>query len=223
MGVVENTSKNYKYDLHGSVIGYTGQNVATTYFDGVAVIPKAEKYALYIESRTDIDMLRFRSCDLDKSFESVIEQGWFKKKRGFTFWFIPSEKQKQLQCIMRIGAYSKDVSGPIAWAAIDFESDNYKAIGYNSCNNETPPPSGVTFCQIQNGLLHYLAFKNPMQLAPSGIPDRCTLPTTTDNKVWEFRTPKGECLFLFREIAPTHLLHRHTSYGYDEVIVRGSL
>lgn len=204
----------YKYDMLGSI--------NDTPFDGVGVIPLSKQYVLKVESRENVDLLTINSCHRNYSAESAIQQGWFKKKRGYQYTYNPAPGiEDKGSCTLRFGSYNKSPNGQIAWGLVDFETPEAVLWANNFCDGNATQTHGVSVCQSKEGLIQKITFAVPVQLMMDLLPERCKIPVPADGLVWEYYMPRGECVYAFRQIGGTKAIHRHTTVGYNQIFIRG--
>ena len=115
---------------------------------------------------------------------------------------------------MFISAYSK--RGLHSWGFIDFEDIDHDLEARLLCNGKQSYPVGVSVCQSLNGLLQQISFPGEVNYAFS---EECKM-KTKDNIVFDFEMTNGECVFLFRS-KQNKKLHRLTTLGYQEILIRG--
>ena len=205
-------SKIYKYDFSGSVNGIS--------FDGVGVIPAANKYTLDVESKVDVDLLTISSCHRNFSAESVINTpGWFQKRRGYSYEYDPAPGIEDVgSCLVRVGSYNKS-QGQDGWGVIDFETSDATLPADNQCDGILTHSNGVSICQSLFGLKQVLTFPVPVKLAANA---QCQIDSPQDGKTWVYAIPRGECVMAFQELQPPYRLHRHTTIGYTDILIRGN-
>lgn len=203
----------YKYDMTGTVNG--------TQFDGVGVIPYAEKYNMQFVSRVDVDLISISSCHRDWTAESVAKLGWFQSKKGYSYEYDPSLGiENQGSCLVRIGAYNRD-KGQNVWGIIDFENPSRTLPATSYCNGNVQQFSGVSICQSKVGLIQRLVFDSPVIQDTKALDPKCQM-NSKDQKVWEYQLPVGECVIEFKETVPPYRLHRHSTVAYTDVLIRGN-
>lgn len=201
----------YNYDLKGTVNGVE--------FDGVGVIPAASIYTMAITSRVDVDLLTISSCHHDFHQESAIQVGWLKPKRSFTYNYTPNPDIENTSCLVRIGSYNK-AQQQNAWGIIDFETPDSTLPATNLCNGQTILSNGVSICQARTSSIQELKFPTPVEMS-TRVKAGCTMPTPVDKMTWLYEQPAGECVIYFRELTGSKRLHRHTTIGYDQILIRG--
>lgn len=203
-----------KYDLHGTVNGVD--------FDGVGVIPHADNYVMRIESNDNVDMFTVTSCARDFSVESAIKQGWFSSNKGYEYDYIPSSPAEHGgSCIVRLGAYNQGKNGVQAWGLLDFEGPDATLPATNFCNGSQTKTNGVTVCQSRAGLIQVMTFPSPVRVANNDLDPKCQLKVPIDGLTWQYTLAKGECVIAFMEIASPHRVHRLTTVGYTDIMIRG--
>lgn len=202
----------YKCDMFGSING--------TDFKGVAVLPYSTQYEFKIESKEDIDLLTISTCHRDISIESAIQQGWFKKKRGYTYTISTSKGLEDKYCPFTFGSYNKENSDLTGWAFVDFETPEATLGATNYCNGITTQTRGVSICQTRDGLIQGLKFNSRVRVS-SKLKKECdTLKTLDFGYTWEYTMPLGKCVYAFIEESGTKI-HRHTTLGYNKIKIRG--
>lgn len=203
----------YKYDLRGSVNGMR--------FDGIGVFPKAPFYDMRIESRVDVDLFTVTSCHRDFSVESAIKIGWFEDKKGYSYRYNPTPGIEDLSsCLVKLGSFNRD-KGQSAWGLIDFRTDDATLPAMNYCNGASGQTGGTSFCQSRAGLIQRLVFDVEVAVDASNLKSAC-VPSTKDNKTWEYQIALGECVIAFMEKAVPNRVHRHTTVGYNQILIRGN-
>lgn len=203
----------YKYDMTGTVNG--------TPFDGIGVIPYADKYQIQLVSRVDVDLLTITSCHRDFAAESVIDVNWFHSKRGYNYAYEPSAGiENSGSCLVRIGTYNRD-KGQNSWGIIDFETPESTLPATNYCNGSTQQTNGVSICQSKVGLVQRITFDVPVRTAASALEPKCHF-ISQDQKTWEYELPAGECVISFHEIDPPYRTHRHSTIAYTDILIRGN-
>lgn len=204
-----------KYDMKAKVNGTT--------FDGVGVVPVADSYDMYIEAREDVDLLTVDSCHRSFSVESAITLDWFESKRGYHYRYDPSRGiEDQGSCLVRIGAYNKSPGGQNAWALLDFATPEAALPAAILCDGARSTTGGVSICQTREGLLQRVVFDTPVHLADAALETACKVMQSKDQTTWEYAAPLGECVFAFQETGGQHRLHRHTSVGFNQILIRGA-
>lgn len=202
----------YKNDIKGTINGAP--------FDGVGVVPYSQSYDMKIVSRVDVDLLTVKSCHRDFSVESAIQLGWFQSKRGYEYQYVPVQGIEDFgSCLVHIGAYNK-ADGQNAWGVIDFETPGETLQAENQCNGSSQQTNGVSICQSEVGLIQELIFQTPVRMSTKVDP-KCLITPPPDGLRWQYHVPSGECVMAFGEINPPYRIHRHTSEGYTDILIRG--
>lgn len=202
----------YKYDLSLTVNGVA--------YNGVAVIPKAPKYTINIESRTDVDLFTITSCHRDDSALSVINVNWFHPKRGYTYTYNPvAGLEDQGSCLLRVGAYNK-ANGASGFGVLDFQTDMETMPAIVHCNGDMEPNEGVSVCQSRQGLIEMIEFPVQVQIDASHLDPKCQF-SSADGKKWQFVMPLGECVIAFKEVGGKRF-HRLTTLGFSDIMMKGN-
>lgn len=210
---IPSTDTVMKYDLHGTVNGQP--------FDGVGVIKQSDSYTMRIESTENVDMFTVTSCARDFSVESAIKQGWFKTNKGYEYTYTPANPVEHGgSCLVRLGAYNQGKNGVQAWGLIDFEGPDATMPATSFCNGGQQDTNGVTICQSRAGLIETIVFKSPMAIAAKDLNAKCQM-NSADGMTWQYNLAKGECVIAFMETAVPHRVHRLSTVGYTDIMIRG--
>lgn len=203
-----------KFDMYGTINGEA--------FNGVGVIPAATSYDMVISSRSDINMLTVQTCHRNFLADDVITQGWIKKNKTYEYKWTPAPGiEDDGSCIIRIGSYNKSVGGTNAWAVIDIQTPDMTLPAMNECDGVQTQTQGVSMCQTLKGLIERLTFAVPVKIDTAAIPAGCAGTLSANGMVWEYQMGQGECVVIFDTIEAPHVMHRHTTEGYNNVIYRG--
>jgi len=199
----------YKRDMRIEVNGFQSE--------GVLVAPKAGKYKIEIKAKGELDLFTLTTCHREHTEEDAGEGGIFGSKKKVKYKYIPSKGIEDTEsCPVQLGGYEKD-KGRHSWGFIDFQDDAHTLPALVSCNGNQYNSSGVSVCQSKAGLLQRIEFTKPVLFDPT---NNCAPLQTKDNKVFEYEIGKGECLYLFMERDGDGKLHRHTTVGYERILIR---
>lgn len=185
-------------------------------YEGVVVVPKADRYNLVLRPKGKLDLVLVRTCHREFSGEKL-SPGFLGIGGGqFKYEYVPTPGLEDSRvCPLRAEVYESD-KGRHSWALLDFEHPDY-TIGYMlQCNGAVSYPRGVGVCQTKAGLLQRIKFQEPIRFAPPE-PVGCALPMKKDG-VYEFAASLGECLYHFD--TKDGRLGRLTVVGYEGVLVR---
>ena len=185
-------------------------------YEGVAVIPRADKYEITLEPKGDMDLILVRSCHREHSFEKKSKKFlWIRiGSNSFQYTYEPNPKERERVCPLRIEVYEA-VNGRHSWALLDFEHPDYQLKASIWCNGELKTFNGVSICQAKTGLIQSINFPEIIEFADP--PKGCNLPRYIDD-TFEWEMSKGECLYHIR--SESGKLHRMTTIGYEGVLVR---
>ena len=200
----------YKRDMEITVNGYQSE--------GVLVVPKAKKYDFKIEAKGKLDLFTFTTCHREKTKENAGEKGWFsdKKTRKMTFFPSPDIEASHLSCPVQLGGYERD-KGRHSWGFVDFEHESLNLPALLKCNGSVSNHTGVSACQSKNGLIQEIVFSEPVLAAKN---PECGELTSTDEKTFRFKMPKGQCTFRFLTKTGEKKWHRMTTLGYQQILIR---
>lgn len=200
--------KYYKRDI--------GLEVNGKRYEGVTVIPRANKYEIIVKPKGNMDLILIRSCHREHSFEKKSKKFlWIKLgENKFKYTYNPTPKEREKACPLRVEVYEAK-NGRHSWALIDFEHPDYQLPSRLTCNGEIRTPNGVAVCQAKAGLIQTIEFPEIVQFA---TPDEgCVRPKFVDG-AFDWQISKGECLYI--TTARDGRKHRMTAIGYEGVLVR---
>ena len=185
-------------------------------YEGVSVLPKQASYNLLIKPVGKMDLMLVTTCHREETFTPT-STGFFKKDNSFEYTYTPQKGIEDAgSCPLRIDAFDKK-KGQHSWFFADFEgSESLKATVL--CNGTSVAYKGVSVCQSKSGLIQKIQFAEPVEVHPEA---RCQLPEMVDN-AFEYKIAKDECVYAFKG-TETGAIHRHTTIGYEGVLVREAL
>lgn len=202
------TSVNYQKDISLEINGEK--------FTGVAVPKKASQYEIKIKARGKIDMLTITTCHREEKFEEP-SSGWFSSGKSFTYIYKPNKDIEDTRgCMLDIGAYEK-LGGRHSWGVIDFETLTETLASSLKCNGVETRTRGSSICQAKAGLVQKIEFTEVVKTSPDS--EICSVMTSEDGKSFTYIMPLGECTFFFG--TKDGKFHRHTTYGYESILIRG--
>lgn len=210
----------YKRDMIISASGET--------FEGVAVLPKQDKYDFHVEARGDLDLFMMSTCTKRENKEKAWNVkkkvrsglfGWGSKKidlkREVTFTYIPNELEKNGDCPMQlIGIEEK--GGRNSFGFVDFESDTYKLPARLLCNGNDRQVGGTSVCQSGKGLVQKIVFDRLV------VPEKnndCGI-SPVESKEFIFTLKKGQCKVRFISLEGEEVFHGATFMGFEGVLIR---
>jgi hypothetical protein len=185
-------------------------------YDGVAVLPRKESYALEIHAKGSLDLLTMTSCHREESREKAGKSGWFGDKKRVEMTYTPAKGlEDQAACPLQFGGYEIS-KGRHSWAFIDFQDNENKLPATLSCNGWKSSAQGVSVCQAREGLTQRIEFLGPTKVYTT---QGCDVFPQKLGQAFTFPLVVGECIYLFKEVAGSRT-HRLTTLGYQSVIVR---
>ena len=196
-------------------------------FQGVFVGSSGESHTFLINSKTDVNVMTIQSCHRYLHFEDVIQTGWFKANRGFQTSYTDAPGIEDTgYCVVRLGAFSKQVGAGEAYGIGIFHSSQFNLPATNICNGASGQAEGTSICQSMAGLTERLRFTGQVITAkpsPDGsgiIPNMCK-GKFIDATTFEYTVPTGECIIAFAEVAKPHRKYIHLARGFSKTIYRG--
>jgi len=197
-------------------------------FEGMGVVPSAEKYEFHIESRGKLDMFLLSSCNRDwvkekawnvKKTVSSGLFGWSRKikdqTREITFSYTPINEIERGYCPIWLGGFEKK-QGRHSWGFIDFKDTMMNLPAKIECNGEVRSAKGVGVCQSRVGKIQAIEFWEEMVVSPD---TECSLGKMRGRR-FEFELKPNYCTYLFKRIKEPQLEFRLTTFGYDKILVR---
>lgn len=201
-------------------------------FVGVGVVDMQNISEVKIKGHIEnkVDLIKFSTCHREEALNPPRKRrssrdrwgnygtvgSWDDDSREFEYTYIPTQGlEDDSYCLMQIGAF--DLKGQHAWGTIDFNR-GLKLSGKVNCNGSTKWWEGVSICQSRIGLTQQVSFYEPVK-AREG--EECTpiRKMDEDGKVWEYEVGSGTCFYAF--VSPkTGNVHRHTTIGYDSILLR---
>jgi hypothetical protein len=192
----------YKRDLTVEVGGVD--------YTGVSVLPDLVIYDMLIKPVGKMDLLLITTCHREDSFNPK-STGFFTKDNTFQYQYEPQAGiENDGSCPLRINAFDKD-KGQHSWFFADFNGkESLPALV--TCNGRATDYGGVSVCQSKAGLIQRIDFNEPVTYYP---PTDCPMPSDLSDG---YKLNLGECVYAFR--GESGRTHRHTTIGYEGVLVR---
>jgi hypothetical protein len=204
----------YRKEVVLSVDGKTGL--------GALTVPKKEKYDIWLSSLGNMDLFRITTCHRETILKGVGFKGNFlgigKNDKLTNIKYSPvKDIEDNGTCPVEFGFYEKK-KGRHSWGVLIIESNNLLLPSTTKCNGETLENSGVSVCQSRAGLIQRIVFSEAVvfQIPKNGCKYDFKI---TDNKVFEYRMPEGECMVYFQEINDNGRIAEHYDYGYKKILV----
>ena len=197
-------------------------------YEGVVVVPWADKYEFLLKPKGKLDLVLIKSCHIDHSGEKTssgflgIGGGQFKKT------WVPDPKIESLKegCVLRIDVYESK-KGRHSWAFIAREHPEISKKYTLRCNGRVTLANGVGVCQGRAGTEQMLEFDEPVQWAPGDsvdgyektdyVPEECPMPIGRNGQ-YRFYPVLGECVY--HAITTSGELARLYVIGYEGVLIR---
>ncbi len=185
-------------------------------FTGVAVPKRAKIYKIKVKAKGKIDMITYRSCHRDDSFEKP-KTGWG-SKYSHTYIYDPVVGVENGRgCLLDIGAFEKK-KGRNSWATVDFDTEIENLPAVLKCNGKklNTKEKSVSICQARTGTIQKIKFKERVKVNPDN--ERCSVMKTNDELTYTFTMPLNECTYYFG--TRHNNFHRLTTIGYESILIR---
>lgn len=186
---------------------------------GVAVLPAKSRYELSLTFAGQLDLFTFRSCHREVTQEDAGGGKIFGKKNQVSFTYAPVDIEALKTCPVTIEGHEAE-KGRHSWAYIDFETPLETLPAVAVCNGTRKQYRGVSICQSLSGLIQRIIFTKKVTAYST---DGCPTALTTNGEVFDIIVGRGVCEYSFRAIEEPRDFHRHTTLGYDEIMVRKEL
>lgn len=196
-------NKYYPHDIEIKVNNIKGK--------GIVIAPFSKKYEIRIKAPGKLDLLQWVTCHRSKYQEKA--GSWFSGSAAY-FEYEPQYKEEHDRCDMQIYGYEK-VKGRHASAYVLFESAKYKVQARLHCNGSTKYLNGVGGCSSKAGTYQQIEFGSEVK-SVKPMADNC--PKLPDADKIQFKLPRGNCTYIFKEGAK---FFRLKTYGWDEPLIRG--
>ena len=175
--------------------------------DGILVLPKKKKYTLRIKAWGKTDLFTLTSCHREVTLNP--------KSQKISLNFFPTLESNLIACPVLLGGYEK-IKGRHSWGFIDFEDSKHTMPANLKCNGKTDLHNGVSVCQSREELFQEISFPQKVRYATS---KKCEWQVKKEGFVYRYKVKKGLCVYSFKAIG-LDKWHRHTTHGYDAVLVR---
>ena len=197
-------------------------------FEGIGVVESADIYNFHIESRGQLDMFLFASCNR----EWMKERAWNVKKKVKTrlfnwgrklkervkevqFEYRPIGEIEKTYCPVYMSGAEKKKEGH-SWGFVDFRTPDLVLPAVIQCNGEISNIVGAGVCQSRKGKTQVIQFNDEMVVSPDAS---CALEGNRGTR-FEFLLSRGLCVYRFTRIKRPHLVFRLTTFGYDKIPIR---
>jgi len=192
--------------------------------EGMIVAPRRKGYDINIEAKNALDLFVFTTCAREETSQKHSGRSFFRPDGNSRFktYFKPAGGVEDVfSCPAHIEARSK--KGTHSAALIAFETPETNVPVKFICNGKRDYFNGVSACQSRAGLTQLVSFKRPVTIGmqPPHLKSRCDVNDSNDGGDglrWEFKMPRGECVFAFFDADGN--VHRMVTYGYDSIIIR---
>lgn len=200
----------YKRDMKIVVNGMSGE--------GVMVVPKSSSYKIDVEAKGKLDLFTFTTCHREETKEAAWQdKSIFGNKNKVTVQYSPIPGlEDEGSCPLMLGGYEAD-KGRHSWAFIDFYTGMETLSAKIKCNGKIKTFLGVSTCQSRNGLIQEIAFDEPVEAGNPG--GDCSMPKSDDKMSFKYPISEGLCVFAF--MSKSGAVHRLTTLGYSEILIRG--
>lgn len=195
---------NYKLDIAIS----TKSTVAT----GMIVLPIKKTYTINLKTPGKIDVLYFKTCARDFTWENV-RQGLSRKKA--TIHYTPNEIEREGACPIKIDSFNS--TGKHSVGFIDFQNKNTTLPAELICNPKAMTFKGVSKCQGSVGSIKRIKFQEEVL---TKFDDECEIESGRRGKSFELNIKKGYCQYVFVSVKDPSKVHRAVFYGYEKYRVR---
>lgn len=171
---------------------------------GVYVAAKRPTYKIRFELPDSPSVVKITTCHREETFRNV--------GKRLDYDYRPVLGLEDLgSCMLEMGAFDED--GCYMWALIDFEDDE-KMPAWIGCNGVNFTARGASLCQSKAGLVQTLTFGSAVEAFSK---DNCPKMESKDKIHFSHSMAPDKCIYLFSNGKD---LHRHTTFGYDEVLIK---
>lgn len=199
--------KNYKLD-----ISMSNKPSGDQYFgEGMLVLPKKSLYTILFETESKISLISFRTCSREVIAEDP-SVGLNRKK--YQINYSPNEIERAEACPTVVSAFSD--TGLYSVGYIDYEDDNTTLPAENICGGKVEKTRGVSVCQERVSSIERIRFDTEVITSPD---PGCELQNNR-GKEFTYKIKGNYCIYAFMEVASPNRIHRLTTYGYNDVLIR---
>lgn len=179
-------------------------NVDGSKAKGVYVAPRRTLYKVRFELPDKPNVVKITTCHRDETFRDV------GKKLEYEYKPVIGIEDSG-SCLFEMGAF--DDTGANLWGMIDFEdTETLPAIVH--CNGELIKANGASICQSKAGLIQAVSFSVHVEVFQK---DNCPKMESEDKMTYVYSMARNKCIYLFFDGTDQH---RHTTFGYDEVLIK---
>lgn len=207
---------NYQKDLKFEIKYWEDEKWTYWYqYTGMAVIRESPKYKIKVYGKGKVDMIALTSCHRQVKTANP-DTGWFSK--GHEFEFTPvKDIETNRACPLDAGIYEQK-KGRHGWASMAIDSSREKLPARVKCSGNVNNFKGTSVCQAKSGLIQDIQFKRPVSLFTSRD---CQISGSGDGMNWEYLMPRGDCVMFFIDNMDERFSHKHVTFGYDTIPIRG--
>lgn len=171
---------------------------------GIYVAGKKPSYKLRFELPDKPNVVKITTCHREETFRDVGKSLEYEYKPVLGLEDTGS-------CMLEMGAF--DETGANLWGLIDFE-DTEKMPAWVGCNGLAYTSRGASICQSKSGLIQSMTFARAVTAYSK---ESCPKMESKDNLVFTYVMAADKCIYLFSDGIEEH---RHTTFGYDEVLIK---
>ena len=177
---------------------------------GVLIKPSSGLYNLEFNLPSESYMIIFKSCHRE-----VTSKGTGKSYK-LAYSPVPFLEGGSKACPVEIMSLSE--TGLHAFGFFDLDDASEKLTGATKCNGLVRATTGVSVCQSRARLVQEISFLEDVQAKST-----CAELVKTDDyesrvRAFRYKMPVGRCVMAFKGVSGRW--HRHTSVGYDDIILR---
>jgi hypothetical protein len=173
---------------------------------GFAALARLDEYPLFFETAKKPELVRISTCHRDVVLDDTGDE--------FSYRYIPSKGiEDQGSCILQIATF--DDKGHHQFGAVDFLDDE-TLMADIYCNGESELAIiGATVCQARVGTDQVIEFATSVEVFAQ---ETCKKPEEFGDGLFRYSMKEGYCIFLFK--SEDGELHRHTTFGYTDIMKR---
>lgn len=182
---------------------------------GTHVAPSADAYTIIIEDRNEVDQVIISTCKRTEVLKKE-ESSFFKRKKGFTYIYVPGLIEKTAGCRLEIAGLNLK-SEKNAWGVIAFKHPNYKLENVGiSCNSSLDyRADGTAICESGKGQLMQIWFQQSVRMA-----SKCEHVQETGVS-FQLKLQPRECAYVFETIKAPYERFHLTLLGAEAILARG--
>lgn len=201
-------------------------------YEGVAVLPRREKYNLKLVAHGKLDLMTLTTCHREDALVRQWDITETETRRLFGKKIKKIEHPKEVTLDFELNEFELDRAfcpisitaleqsqGRHSWALIDYFNPNLFSLNATlECNGNTDEVNGVAICQVREGLIEKITFKESV-IADANDACLATLNTKTGQE-FEIVLAKERCTFIFKN--PERKRFKLTTVGYESIILRAN-